>query len=101
MTNMEIAKIILQQMGGTGRLSSFVGAKDFIAIDKGVQFRFTAKSGNKSNRVQVKLNGNDLYDVKFLWTRGTNMKVISEHSDVFCENLIDLFEGQTKLFVHF
>lgn len=77
-TNTQIASIILEQLGRTGRLSAMIGARDFIAIENGTQFKFTAKAKNKANHVQITLNGNDLYDVKFMKYRSLEFKDVSE-----------------------
>lgn len=100
MTNTQIAQVILQQLGGS-KISSFIGAKHFLAINNGVQVRWTAKAKNKANLITITLNGNDLYDVQFSTIRAMNVTTKSEHNDVFCENLIDLFERETGLYLHF
>ena len=37
---MEVAKTILQQLGGAGRLQLMVGAYNFVAYPNGVAFKF-------------------------------------------------------------
>ena len=94
-----IARIIINQIGGTGRLSAMIGARDFLAIDNGLQFKFVAKSKNKSNIIRITLNGNDLYDVSFIKYRALEAKTISEHNDVFCDSLVELIEKETELYL--
>jgi hypothetical protein len=62
MTDMTVAKTILEQMGGIGRISAMTGAYNFIASDDGVSFRF--KGSKTFNYVKIKLTGMDLYDVE-------------------------------------
>ena len=59
----QIANTIINQMGGSGKLKAMVGAKDFLALDSGVQFKF--KLNPKMNKVVIKYNDLDLYDVEF------------------------------------
>jgi len=100
MSNNEIANIILQQLGGQ-KISSSIGAKHFVSINNGLQIRWTAKSKNKSNLITIMLNDRDLYDVKFSTIRGTNITLRSEHDDIYCDQLVDLFEKETGLYLHF
>ena len=61
MSSMAIAKTILEQLGG-GRFIAFTGAKDFLTIDNGLRFRI-GRNASKANRVEIRLNGSDLYDM--------------------------------------
>lgn len=98
-TNMQIASTILEQLGRTGRLTAMIGARDFIAIENGAQFKFVAKAKNKANYIRIVLNGNDLYDVKFMKYRSFEFKDVSEHNDVFCGDLVKLIENETGLYL--
>ena len=63
--NQEIATTILNQLGG-GQFRLMTGAKSFLAIERGLQFRLPsnfAKSG--INCIRVTLNVSDLYDMEF------------------------------------
>lgn len=99
MSKVGITRIIINQLGGSGRLSAMVGARDFLSIDDGLRFKFTAKAKNKANHVQITLNGNDLYDVKFMNYRSFEFKDVSEHNDVFCGDLVKLIENETGLYL--
>lgn len=59
----EIAMTIINQMGGAGKLKAMLGVKTFGVIDGGVVFQF--KMNPKMNKCEIKLNGMDLYDMKF------------------------------------
>jgi len=94
--DIEIAKIILQQLGGQGRLVVMTGAYNFVALRNGVSFKIKNRS---VNYVEIKLNGKDLYDVKFGRIAVGKLKVKSEHNDVYFDELIPLFEKQTGMYL--
>lgn len=99
-SHMAVAETILKQMGGTGRLSMMIGAKDFVALDTpergGVQFGFkgSAKTGNK---FRVILTRGDLYDVEFWYIRGASMKKVAEFDGIYAGQLKYIFELHTGL----
>jgi len=97
----EIAGTIIDQFGGTRRLSAFVGAHNFAALASGVQFKFKARSLNKSNTVVVKLDASDTYTVEFWSIRGMKSRKVSEHVGIYNDQLIRLFETETKLALRF
>ncbi len=95
----EIAKIILNQLGGN-KLIAMTGAKNLCALDEqcgGLSFKLPKFSGVKVNYVKIVLNGSDLYDVEFGRIYGNKYTVISEHSDIYCDMLVELFEKETGL----
>lgn len=108
--NAEIASTILQQLGG-GRFLVMTGSKDMIAIENGLKMSL-AKNGSKANRLEITLNGADLYDMKFYhytpWrfsTRGGRFReypekitVVREYSDVYFDQLQELFTATTGLY---
>lgn len=61
--NQEIAKIILQQLGGR-QFAMMTGAKQFVAIDNGVRFRI-GKNKTRANLVKIVLRGDDTYNMEF------------------------------------
>lgn len=97
--NEEVATIILNQMGGMNRIKVMTGANNFIAIDYGVKFSF--KGSKKMNMVEIKLNGKDLYDVKFFKYIASSMKLteIKEMNDLYNDMLKDAFEQATGLYL--
>lgn len=108
--NAEIANTILQQLGG-GRFLVMTGSKDMIAIDNGLRMSL-AKNGSKANRLEITLNGADLYDMKFYRytsarysTRGGQFRMypekittVKEYNDVYFDQLQELFTNVTKLY---
>ena len=61
--NQEIAKIILQQLGGR-QFAMMTGAKQFVAIDNGVRFRI-GRNKTRANLVKIVLRGDDTYNMEF------------------------------------
>ena len=94
----ETARIILSQLGGQGRLVAMTGANNFSALKNGVAFRIKNRS---VNYIRITLNANDLYDVIFGKIIKYNLKVISEHKDIYNDQLIPLFEKQTGMYLKF
>ena len=115
MMNKEIAITILQQLGGN-RFATFTGAKDFTVIDNGLRFRI-GRNSSKANRVEIKLNGCDLYDIEFIKHRPFSVKVdhkkgevrtieeqtttVRRFEDIYCDQLEELFTEVTGLYTHF
>lgn len=110
MSNKEIADTILQQLGG-GRFVVMTGSRDFIAIDNGLRMGL-ARNASKANRLEITLNGADLYDMKFYrytpWrfsTRGgkfteypEKITTVKEYKNIFFDQLEELFTETTGLY---
>lgn len=108
--NAEIASTILQQLGG-GRFLVMTGTKDLIAIDNGLKMTL-ARNVSKANRLEITLNGADLYDIKFYhftpWrfsTRGGQFReypekttVVKEYKNCYFDQLQELFTNVTGLY---
>lgn len=111
---MNSAQIIATQLGGTGRLSMMIGAKNFAHDNDGrtLLFSFPNRQRSKPNCIKVTHNGKDLYDVEF-GRRGTRKhkelgefgvredtyKIVGEYSDIFADMLMDIFEKETELYL--
>ncbi len=100
--NTEIANTILSQMGGTGKLKAMIGANNFIAIDNGVQFSF--KGCKSFNKIEIVLTSMDLYDIKFYKINMRNLEKsiipASESSRIYVDQLVEVFEHMTGLYLH-
>jgi hypothetical protein len=96
--NMEVAKTILQQLGGN-KFRAMTGAKNFVAIDDGISFKIS-KAKNGINCIQIKLNGRDLYDVSYMRIHGTKVTTISNDSDASFDMLQTLFTQATGLYTY-
>lgn len=93
---MEVAKEILRQLGGQGRLKMMINAKDYVALPDGVQFRMMpGKDG--VNLAEIRLNGNDLYDVKFKRVRGANVYLKAAQQNVYVDMLPAVFRNVAGL----
>ena len=113
--NKQIATTILQQLGGN-RFIAFTGAKEFLAIDNGLQFKI-GRNASKANRIKITLNGSDLYDMEFIQYRPFSIKVdhkrgevktieeksetVRTYNDIYFDQLQDLFTETTGLYTHF
>jgi hypothetical protein len=99
MDNKQIAETIIQQMGGAGRITAMVGAKDFMYGEGYVTFKF--KGSRKMNVVKIQLNSMDLYDVTFMKYSPKNLdcKTVKEFEGIYCDQLKELFENQTGLYL--
>lgn len=92
-----IAKVILDQLGGQGKLVVMTGAFNFIALKNGVAFKLKSR---KANFVKITLNSKDLYDIEFLKLIGIKPKKISEYNDIYFDQLIPIFEKETGMFLN-
>ncbi len=108
--NQQIATTILKQMGGN-KIKVMTGMKDIFAIENGLQFKLPANfAAKKINCVQVTLNANDTYDMKFISitkkkdpTYGVMMPVTKDVevvNGVYCEQLQEIFTKVTGLDTH-
>jgi hypothetical protein len=93
--NQQIAQTILQQIGGQRRLVLMTGAKHFVAIESGLQFKIGGGAKNGINCVRITLTPMDEYKVEFLRVRGMTCKTFSERGDAHAEDLSALFEKET------
>jgi len=96
------AQLVIQQMGGAGRLVRFVGAKNFVHSQKDnwIQFQFMSGAKNKANRIRITLK-NDLYDIEFFAVRKGERKIKQEFSGIYADQLFELFQDSTSLALSF
>ena len=92
-----IASTIVKQLGGGRKLQMFIGLKQLINEPLGVTLVFPKpKHAGAVNRVRITLNGKDLYDMEFIRTRGSSVKIVKEFNDVYAEDIKDRFEEGTE-----
>lgn len=101
MSSQEIAKTILAQMGGTGKISAMLGTKQYVVIDHGVKFNWPSKERSKGNCVQITLLPSDTYKMEFYNVSRTGFKLVKEYEDIYWDQLIEIFEKQTGYYLHF
>lgn len=95
----QIANTTLAQLGGSRRLSSMIGAKNFLSHELGeLSFRF---SGSRLwNYVKISLAPSDTYTVQFCKIgRDYSVKFGAEHAGVYADGLRALFERETSLYL--
>ena len=97
MSDMTVATTIANQLGGTGKLKAMIGAKYFVGDNNSLAFRFTAKSKNKSNLINIKLTSLDLYDVTFYKYRNGQTKIVEEANGLYCDMLKTYIEKALEL----
>ena len=103
MDSREVTHTIAKQMGGYGRLSAMVNARQWLVLERGIQFTFSGKRG--VNKCLVMLDATDTYTMQFWYCKAprnasafiSEMKV--EYTGVYNDMLIDLFEGYTGLYL--
>lgn len=97
-----VANTILSQMGGAGRIAAMTGAKHFLAHEDecgGVSFRFPNRRG--PNHVKITLTARDLYKVVFSRIRKYKAHPKGSFDMIFAEQLKELFETETGLYLSF
>lgn len=111
----QIASTILDQLGGR-RFLVMTGAKNLLATGNGLRFKI-GRNASKANMVEITLNGLDLYDIRFFkyipsklvvnhakqtaeWKPEKN-ETVKEFSDIYCDQLQELFTETTGMYTHF
>lgn len=92
----QVAQTILDQLGGQ-RFSTMTGAKNYVGSDNSLMFMI-GRNQSKANKVRVTLNADDLYDVEFFSIRGVNVTKKAERSNVFADQLRDVFTSVTGMY---
>lgn len=94
-----VAKTILQQMGGAGRVQAMLGAKNFTSTENSVSFRWPNKERKRGNGLRITLRSDDTYDMEFLNVSGSSAKTVKKYEGVYNDQLVDIFEKQTGWFL--
>lgn len=89
---------IRHQLGGP-RFEAMTGARDFMALSRGLQFRLPRAAKNGINGVRITVNAQDLYDLEFYAMRGTRCRRVDGHTTfgIGCEELRRVFTCATGL----
>lgn len=97
--------ILNQLTGNRGAegLKSMIGTSQIVRNDDNngryIAFRFMDCGAGRPNFCKIELIA-DLYTVTFSRVRGSNVKEISKHEGIYCDELQDLFESVTGLYTH-
>lgn len=95
----QVGQTILQQMGGWRRLSMMLGANGVQFYPNGVRFGWPSKQPSKGNEVKITLTPDDTYTVEFNMWRAGQSKPVKKYTDIYADNLVDLFERQTGYYL--
>ncbi len=95
--SLQVAQTILEQLGGR-RFLAMVGAKNIAGDESSVQFSIGNGAKNKINKVRVKLEDSDTYTVEFWSIRGAKFDLVSTFSDVYCDQLQEIFTAETGFY---
>lgn len=98
MSEPTVARTILEQLGGN-KFAVMTGAKHFIGIEEGLTFRI-GRNCHAINSVDIRLNGNDLYDMTFYRIRGSKCVIAAQFSDIYADMLQELFTEATGMYTH-
>ena len=100
---MQVYEMILEQLGGIGKLKAMLGAKDFMYSSKDPNFiEFNFKGCDKANHIKIEYNeGKDLYDIAFYKIKKVNglaqPEEVKAFTDVFTSELKSTFRDYTGL----
>lgn len=92
----EIARTILSQLGGAGKLVAMTGAYNF--VDRGNGLSFKIKNA-KSNFIKITLTSLDLYDIEIGRIRGNTYKVVAEAKNLYADQLKPFIEKTTGMYL--
>ena len=107
---MNVPQTIFEQLGG-GRFALMTGSNMFIGDDNTLRMKL-AKNASKANRLEITLNGIDLYDMRFyrytaerMSFRNNEFRIYPEKvteiktiNDVYCDQLQEIFTDVTGLY---
>lgn len=99
-TDMTVATTILQQLGGR-RFQVFTGAKNFVGTENSLTFRMPKAGRDQSNVWQITLTPMDVYRVETFSVRGGTRTPKSTFEDIYCDQLVELFERVSGFYTKF
>lgn len=91
-----VARNILEQLGGAGKLKAMVGAYNFIDTGRGLSFRI---KNPKANYIKITLNSMDLYDLEIGKIRGMDYKIVAEQNNLYYDQLKPIIEKVTGMYL--
>ena len=91
----EIAKTILQQLGGN-KFIAMTGAKNLGHTNKGLQMKIGRNSKSISH-VIINLKSSDLYEMEFIRIRGSKRTVVKKVKGVYNDQLGKIFTKYTGM----
>lgn len=97
MTDMTVAKTILQQLGGN-RFIAMTGAKQFVGDKDKLIFKIPRANG--ITHVKITLNPLDYYEMEFIRVHGMKTTVVKKVDMVYFDGLQQEFTEATGLYTH-
>ena len=100
--NLNIAKTILEQLGGN-RFIAMTGAKNFMAIESGLQFDLPKTRGfvrDGINKIQVHLDPTDTYTMMAFRQHGIACDLLRDEAGLYWDMLQYTFTEFTGLDTH-
>lgn len=101
MFTVDNANEIFNQMGGKGIIKAFCGTKYFTYSSEDYSAGFDFKGSKKFTHVTIKLNSLDLYDIRFVKCGKFEIKAEKTINNIYADQLVELFEKETGLYLHF
>ena len=103
---LQTAETIFKQFGGQQKLKFFVGANNFTYHNRPeveeVDATFNFKMCSKANTVKVIYHRcPDVYTLQFWKVTKSQNKLVNSYTHVYFDQLIELFEKETGLYLHF
>jgi ribosomal protein L21E len=90
-----VARTILAQLGGSGRLTAMTGAYQFTNVQgRGLAFKI---KNARANYIKIMLNSMDLYDVEIGRIRGGQYKIVKEGLGLYADQLKRFIENGTGM----
>ena len=96
MSNLTVAKTILEQLGGK-KFCAMTGAKNLVGDENSLSMRIGRNSSN-SNYLKITLNSMDLYDMKFYRLWKFEEKSVTEYNNIYNDMLTDTFTAHTGMY---
>lgn len=85
----------INQLGG--RMFTMMTAASYYKVNENT-LRVKFKGSKNANCMDISLNENDLYNVKFIKIWGANVTYVDSASDLYCDQLQSYFTEVTKLY---
>lgn len=99
MSGKEIAQTTLYALGGTSRLNIMIGAKNFTCDNETGCLTFHFKMCRKANIVSFEVTSLDEYKITFYQSKKFDVVKVKEIDGVYIEQLKEIFEDFTGLYL--
>lgn len=89
-----VAETILKQLGGN-RFIAMTGSNNFVRLTCGGLQMNLKPNMSKANRMVIKHNALDLYDIEFISVRGLKANVKKKFDNIYADQLREVFTEVT------